>query len=43
MIGPQVYVSTCSLDMYLYNLEDTNRKGKENILESLLEISREFY
>ena len=43
MIGPQVYVSTCSLDMYLYNLEDKNRKDKENILESLLDISREFY
>ena len=37
--GPHVYISTCNLDMYIYNKENENCRGKTNILESILEIT----
>jgi hypothetical protein len=41
--GPQVYISTCTLDMYVYNKGNENSKDKTNILESILEITSKEY
>ena len=41
--GPQIYVSECNLDMYIYEIEHVNDEGKKNILESILNISKDFY
>ena len=41
--GPKIYVSECYLDMYVYENEHENDEGKKNILESILNISRDFY
>ena len=41
--GPQIYVSDCSLDMYIYKHDHENDENKQNLLESILSISRDFY
>ena len=41
--GPQIYVSNCSLDMYIYKNDHENAQNKQNLLESILSISRDFY